>query len=78
MTDIAARAAAPRDVRIPPISKIKDWLNEYVDAVARRRPEKGIRSENCIKDNGRVGDGCTRLWRNLSHGGFLRCAMQHR
>ncbi len=36
MTDITARVAAPRDVRIPPISKIKDRRNEYVDAVARR------------------------------------------
>ncbi len=41
MTDITARAVAPRDVRKPLIPKIKDRLNEYVDAVARRRPKYG-------------------------------------
>ena len=33
MTDITARAVAPRDLRKPPISKIRDRLDEYVDAL---------------------------------------------
>jgi hypothetical protein len=40
MTDITAPAVVPRHVRILSISKIKDRIDEYVDGVARGRPEK--------------------------------------